>query len=407
MVIIPVFEPAPRTNRAITHKTIDANNRRKKMMKPIDASIVLALALITALAGSTTPANAACTMPGGAPDAGAGDIIFNGPPHNVMQYCNGTNWVSMAGGGGGGVGSLPNAQVWIGDGADEAQPQTISGDATLSNAGVLTIGTGTVTMNKLSAGGTANGTTFLRGDGTWAAPPSGGDNLGAGGTTTGRIVSSGGLPASQGMATATGGLGSMEAWAQGSGGTAGAAFMAFHRPSSYAAYFGLDTDNKWKVGGWSMGANAYEVFHQGKNIDLQGYSITSSAGTVIDGGGGWHRTYGNAGWFNGTHGGGWNMEDSTWLRAYGGKGVYTSNVVRADSGIRTNQVCDINGANCVPQSSLGAGGSGGSGCAGGRTHMQVWQTGGGGCDSYNYLNQCQNGSVVQVLSIWNGSCGGG
>jgi hypothetical protein len=33
---------------------------------------------------------------------------------------------------------------------------------------------------------------------------------------------------------------------------------------SWASYFGVDdADKKWKVGGWSMGANAYEIFHQG------------------------------------------------------------------------------------------------------------------------------------------------
>lgn len=33
-----------------------------------------------------------------------------------------------------------------------------------------------------------------------------------------------------------------------------AAFMAFHRPSGYAMYFGLDTDDYFAVGGWSKGA---------------------------------------------------------------------------------------------------------------------------------------------------------
>lgn len=47
------------------------------------------------------------------------------------------------------------------------------------------------------------------------------------------------------------------------GGGETAAFMCFHRPSSYAAYFGLDTDNVWKVGGWSMGAVAYALLHAG------------------------------------------------------------------------------------------------------------------------------------------------
>lgn len=43
----------------------------------------------------------------------------------------------------------------------------------------------------------------------------------------------------------------------------GAAFMTFRRPSAHAAQFGLDTDNKWKVGGWSMGDVAYNLIHSG------------------------------------------------------------------------------------------------------------------------------------------------
>lgn len=45
--------------------------------------------------------------------------------------------------------------------------------------------------------------------------------------------------------------------------TAASAIVQFHREGSYAAYFGLDTDNYWKVGGRSMGANAYRVVHEG------------------------------------------------------------------------------------------------------------------------------------------------
>jgi hypothetical protein len=37
-------------------------------------------------------------------------------------------------------------------------------------------------------------------------------------------------------------------------GTTNAAYMSFHRPGIYAAYFGLDTDNNFAVGGWSAGA---------------------------------------------------------------------------------------------------------------------------------------------------------
>ena len=39
----------------------------------------------------------------------------------------------------------------------------------------------------------------------------------------------------------------------------------------------------------------------------------------------WFRSTGNTGWYSERYGGGWHMSDSTWLRAYNGKAVYTSN----------------------------------------------------------------------------------
>lgn len=39
----------------------------------------------------------------------------------------------------------------------------------------------------------------------------------------------------------------------------------------------------------------------------------------------WFRSTGSTGWYNETYGGGWYMSDNTWLRAYNGKAVYTSN----------------------------------------------------------------------------------
>jgi hypothetical protein len=53
------------------------------------------------------------------------------------------------------------------------------------------------------------------------------------------------------MLTATGSLGGLELYG---GGGSNAAFMAFHRPGAYASYFGLDNDNQFAVGGWSIGA---------------------------------------------------------------------------------------------------------------------------------------------------------
>jgi hypothetical protein len=49
--------------------------------------------------------------------------------------------------------------------------------------------------------------------------------------------------------------------------TSGAdAFMQFHVNGDYAAYFGLDgSTNDFAVGGWSMGANKYKVWHAGND----------------------------------------------------------------------------------------------------------------------------------------------
>lgn len=77
----------------------------------------------------------------------------------------------------------------------------MSGDATLSNTGVLAIANNAITgpelaassvaISKISATGTASATTYLRGDGSWQTV-SGGDDLGAGGTTTGTLYSQNG-----------------------------------------------------------------------------------------------------------------------------------------------------------------------------------------------------------------------
>lgn len=73
------------------------------------------------------------------------------------------------------------------------------------------------------------------------------------------------LLASTAIAAKANAVSGFEVQAQGSAATAGAAVMTFHRPSSYAAFFGIDTDNNWKVGGWSMGAVSYKIWHEGND----------------------------------------------------------------------------------------------------------------------------------------------
>jgi len=56
------------------------------------------------------------------------------------------------------------------------------------------------------------------------------------------------------------------------GSTSYPAAMSFHRAGAYGVNFGLDTDNKLKVGGWSMGG-VHEILHTG-NVTLSGTTLT-------------------------------------------------------------------------------------------------------------------------------------
>lgn len=51
---------------------------------------------------------------------------------------------------------------------------------------------------------------------------------------------------------------------------------------------------------------------------------------IMNGSDFWIRTYGNTGWYNGDHQGGWRMTDNTSVRSYNDKDVYTGGVFRAD-----------------------------------------------------------------------------
>ena len=77
-----------------------------------------------------------------------------------------------------------------------------------------------------------------------------------------------------GINTTTGSRGCIEIYNNGSGNDA---FMAFHVGSDYACYFGLDGGtNKLSVGGWSMGAASYAIYHEGNNPSFSQLGITAA-----------------------------------------------------------------------------------------------------------------------------------
>jgi hypothetical protein len=64
---------------------------------------------------------------------------------------------------------------------------------------------------------------------------------------------------------------------------------------------------------------------------------------------GWLRTSGSYGWYNDTHGGGWYMTDSSWIRSYGGRGIYhESGIMRTDGSLYVGDATTlsvVNGGN--------------------------------------------------------------
>jgi hypothetical protein len=47
------------------------------------------------------------------------------------------------------------------------------------------------------------------------------------------------------------------------------AFLEFNRSLLFLAYFGIDVDNKLKVGGGSFGTNAYQILHEGNSFKFE------------------------------------------------------------------------------------------------------------------------------------------
>jgi hypothetical protein len=101
--------------------------------------------------------------------------------------------------------------------------------------------TGNVTGNTSGSSGSCTGNSATVTDGVYLSTAQ---------SVTGRKTFNANL-SSGSVLNASGSLGAIEIQNTGTG---NGAFLAFHRPSAYASYFGLDTDNNFAVGGWSAGA---------------------------------------------------------------------------------------------------------------------------------------------------------
>jgi hypothetical protein len=91
--------------------------------------------------------------------------------------------------------------------------------------------------------------------------------------------------------------------------------------SSPSFSFNGDTNTGiYRVANGQLGVSCNGTVHTFKN---DGLHLAS---------GDWFRSYGSAGWYSQTHGGGWYMIDTTWLRTYNDKPIYSgSGIIRTDS----------------------------------------------------------------------------
>lgn len=80
------------------------------------------------------------------------EVSATTPTTGQVLTFDGTNWVAAVAAGGGSSTSLASGKIWVGNSGGAASAVTLSGDASLSNAGSLTIASGAVTSAKILDG---------------------------------------------------------------------------------------------------------------------------------------------------------------------------------------------------------------------------------------------------------------
>ncbi|UXF74685.1 shufflon system plasmid conjugative transfer pilus tip adhesin PilV (plasmid) [Stenotrophomonas maltophilia] len=82
-------------------------------------------------------------------------------------------------------------------------------------------------------------------------------------------------------------------------------------------------------GGTTFNGNVNAANVNAANVyasDIVGYNSVQGSEVYANG---WFRSRGQGGWYSEAYGGGWHMTDTTWIRAYNNKSIYTAGEMRA------------------------------------------------------------------------------
>ena len=114
--------------------------------------------------------------------------------------------------------------------------------------------------------------------------------------------------------------------------------VRFWDSDSYKIYMSSATDGTW---GGRLDGSDYNMYFRMTSGTTRGFVFLNNR-TVkchINGNGdlylngGWLRTYGTRGWYSQTYGGGWFMQDTTYVRCYNNKIIYTGGSILAGGNV--------------------------------------------------------------------------
>ncbi len=215
---------------------------------------------------------------------------------------------------------------------------TVSASAIAMNGGTVTGLPGGTGVGAVSTGW------YMDASNLAVRPPSGGDTY---------FQTPGGAATYMRVGTASGGVAITAATSITSGGLTindrgdGCCSQLVQSDNGLSTHFYTYSSGDFQIHKYGSGSASGAVMtinnagKMGVNTAPTGYSLT---GVDIYANGGWLRSSGNTGWYNETYGGGWYMTDSTYLRAYNGKYIYTPGEMQADGAMRSAIFIDQNDA---------------------------------------------------------------